>query len=363
MHEPWVWATLTRVTPILIFLASITVAAELADQAGVFEAAAGLAAGRGGSVRRLWLLVVALASVTTILLSLDTTAVLLTPVVLALAGRLGVRPWPFALATVWLANTASLLLPVSNLTNLLLVGRLHWSAAHYAGRMWLPALTAMAISVALLVLFLRRELRGRYAPMDSPAPTDPVLFRLSAGVCLAVGPLFVVGVAPWIVGVCAATLLGLAFAVRQPKTLKWGLLPWRLVAVTLALFGVVGLLQQHGLTDWLQHLAGGGTGLGSLVKLSATGAGTSNLINNLPAYLSLEPVAGSSPDRLLALLVGTNVGPLITLWASLATLLWRDRCRGRGLEIRAMRFAVVGVIGVPLLVVGTTTAVWLTGTH
>lgn len=67
----------------------------------------------------LWTLVVVLAVVSTVFLSLDTTAVIVTPVVVVLAQSIGVSPLPFALATVWLANTASLALPVSNLTNLL----------------------------------------------------------------------------------------------------------------------------------------------------------------------------------------------------------------------------------------------------
>jgi arsenical pump membrane protein len=111
---------LLRIWPIVLFLAAVTVVAELADAAGLFELAADLAARAGrGRVLLLWLLVVLLATVTTVLLSLDTTAVLLTPVVLALAERLGLAVLPFAMTTIWLANTASLLLPVSNLTNLL----------------------------------------------------------------------------------------------------------------------------------------------------------------------------------------------------------------------------------------------------
>lgn len=60
----------------------------------------------------------------TVLLGLDTTAVLLTPVVLSMSVQLDLPTMPFALLTVWLANTASLLLPVSNLTNLLALDRL-----------------------------------------------------------------------------------------------------------------------------------------------------------------------------------------------------------------------------------------------
>lgn len=63
---------------------------------------------------QLWALVVLVTTVSTAVLSLDTTAVLLTPVVLALATQLGLDQALFAYTTIWLANTASLVLPVSN---------------------------------------------------------------------------------------------------------------------------------------------------------------------------------------------------------------------------------------------------------
>ncbi len=81
-------------------------------------------------------------------MSLDTTAVLLTPVVLTLTRRLGLRALPFALLAVWLANTASLLLPVSNLTNLLALQRAHLGSPAFAARMALPELVAVAGTVA-----------------------------------------------------------------------------------------------------------------------------------------------------------------------------------------------------------------------
>lgn len=131
------------------------------------------------SVRRLWLIVALLCSLTTMFLSLDTTAVLLTPVVLVMASGIGISPWPFALTTVWLANTASLLLPVSNLANLLLVNRLHWSALHYATRMWFPALVAIVITLFILIGFLGKSLTGHYSKVTILSLRDPLLFRLS----------------------------------------------------------------------------------------------------------------------------------------------------------------------------------------
>lgn len=362
MNYSWIWLTFARVAPILGFLLTITIVAELADAAGVFEAASVLGArGARGSVRRLWVLVVALASATTMLLSLDTTAVLLTPVVLSLSKRLRITPWPFALATVWLANTASLILPVSNLTNLLLIDRLHWSVSRYTTRMWLPALVAIAVTVGVLALLMRGVLGGSYEVPTRPVVEDVFLFRLATVVCLSVGPLFIIGIPPWQVGLVGATALLIAFAARERSRLSWQLLPWRLVVITLSLFLVVGFLQQIGLTSWLDEIAGRSSrGLGGLLRMAGTGAVGSNLVNNLPAYIALEPVAGNSPERLLALLIGTNLGPLITMWGSLATLLWRERCRSRGVEIKATGFAMVGLLGVPLLIVSTTVALWLT---
>ena len=74
-------------------------------------------------------------------------------------------------------------------------------------------------------------------------------------------------------------------------------------------------------------------------RAAATGAGLSNLINNLPAYTAVEAVVpAGNQDQLLALLIGTNVGPVITPWASLATLLWFEWCRRSGVRVPMRTF-------------------------
>jgi arsenical pump membrane protein len=80
-----------------------------------------------------------------------------------------------------------------------------------------------------------------------------------------------------------------------------------------------------------------------------------NLVDNLPAYLALEPAA-TSPDRLIALLIGVNLGPLVTPWASLATLLWHQRLTAMDVRISWTRYALLGLIVAPLTVVGATLA-------
>src|SRR4051812_41291888 len=150
-----------------------------------------------GSVVGLFLLVALLGTATTVLLSLDTTAVLLTPVVLSLAARLRLDPMPFALLAVWMANAASLLLPVSNLTNLLALDRLHVSASTFAARMALPAVVAALGAVLVVGVRFATALRGRYAAPAAFRPPDPVLFAGAALACVAFAPAVLLGAPAW----------------------------------------------------------------------------------------------------------------------------------------------------------------------
>ncbi|KXO87658.1 arsenic transporter [Tsukamurella pulmonis] len=334
-----------QVAPVLIFLLAITVVAEIAQSAGVFDAMGVLAARLGrGSVLLMWLGVVGLACAATIVLSLDTTAVLLTPVVLAAAARLGVAPLPFAMTTVWLANTASLLLPVSNLTNLLAVYHLDGGVRAYLALSWRPALAAIVVTVVVLWLLHRRDLRGRYTIPAFEVPDDRVLFGVAAAVCVALGPAFALGVPPAAAATAAALVLIGAVAVRAPGRLREIVVPWRMVLILAAVFAAVQVALAAGLEGVLRDVAGAGTAPSDLLRVAGVGAVAANGVNNLPAYLALEPAVSGDPVRLMALLIGVGVAPIVTLWASLATLLWRERCLRAGVRIDARRFAIHGLL-------------------
>ncbi|HEY5178302.1 MAG TPA: hypothetical protein VIJ07_00760, partial [Dermatophilaceae bacterium] len=92
-------------------------------------------------------------------------------VVIAVARQLRLNPLPFAMTTVWLANTASLLLPVSNLTNLLALHRFSDLGLGHSGYVSLavwPALAAIGATVVVLALIHLSDLRGRYSPNAPP---------------------------------------------------------------------------------------------------------------------------------------------------------------------------------------------------
>lgn len=352
-----------RVWPVLLFVVAITVVTELAAEAGLFRVIAERTAilGRGRAVV-LWLLVLALAVASTIFLSLDTTAVLLTPVVVILARHVGLSPLPFALTTVWMANTASLLLPVSNLTNLLAEHKLEGvGPAEFAALTAVPAAVAVVIPAIILFLVFRKQLTVRYevAPPEKTEQTDDRVLLIASGIVVGLLiPLLVSGLDVWIPALGAAVVLGAFFLVRRREVLRFGLLPWQLVLLASGLFLVVEAAHSLGLGLVLAAVSGTGQDTLSLLQVSGVGALGANAIDNLPAYLALEPVA-DSPVRLIALLIGVNVGPLITPWASLATLLWHERLKALDVEISWRRYMLLGLIAAPLTVAAASVALSL----
>ncbi|MGA7205375.1 MAG: SLC13 family permease [Specibacter sp.] len=360
-----------RTIPILLFVVAMTVVTELADSAGVFRFVTARLAGRsarspavpgtvpGGRIAVLWLLVVGLATLSTVFLSLDTTAVLVTPVVVALARHARIHPLPFALTTVWLANTASLLLPVSNLTNLLAQGQLAVTPLEFAGLLWAPALVGVMVPLLFLFLAFRKDLRGRYAsPAAEPVADKPLL--VLSGVTVAVLlPALVSGVTVAIPAGIAALFLLVVFLVRKRTAIGWHMLPLQPLLLTMGLFLVVQTLHDHGLAAALGRISGTGDGLLSLLQLAGLGALSANGVNNLPAFLALQPVA-NSPVRLAALLIGVNLGPLVSPWASLATLLWHSRLKAMGVSISWRGFALAGLALVVVVVPAAVLALWLT---
>lgn len=342
---------LQRLAPVLGFLLAATALAGLAEVAGVFDVAADrCAVVSRGRTPVLFALVVVLAVSTTVFLSLDTTAVLLTPVVLTLARRLQLPPLPFAFATVWLANTGSLLLPVSNLSNLLAQHRVGLPLGRWVQMMAAPAAVAVLVTVAVLVALHARDLRGRYQLPERAVVADPLMFGTSLAAVLGFLAGVVAGLPVWAVATASAAVAALVALRRCPAVLRPGLVPWRLVPLVTGLLLTADAAGRWGLDALAARVVGGASTLG----VAVSGAVLANAIDNLPAYLALERVVPS--HAVPALLVGVNCGPLVTPWASLATLLWADRCRAAGLVVPWRSFVLRGLMLTPIVLLATTAA-------
>lgn len=353
-----------RVLPLLIFLGSVFVLAELTAKAEVFDVVASRLARRAaGNYLALFGLCVIFASATTIFLNLDTTAVLLTPVMLATAAKADIPGMPLAMLTVWLANTASLLLPVSNLTNLLAYARVNLTPTEFAIRMAAPQAAAIVATAACLWLFYwRRGHRGRarYSPPEVHVPRDRTLFGIAAVACATFVVLVLVGVPLVVSSLVCAGVLAVAFLIRDRSAFAWRMVPLRLLAFVTGLFLVVQTIDRYGLGRVLATAVGTDAGVEGVARAAALGAVLSNAINNLPAYVAGEAVVTNS-HQLLGLLIATNVSPLITPWASLAIIIWYERCRSAGVRVAWGRFVVTGAVTAAVTLVAAEAALLLSG--
>ena len=355
-------SALRQLGPTVGFLAALLVLADGCRRAGMFDAlGAGMALGSRGRPARLLAMVFLAAAGTTAVLSLDATVVLLTPIVFATAARLRTNARPHVYACTHLANSASLLLPVSNLTNLLAFRATGLSFARFGGLMALPWLVALAIEW----LVLRRSFSGdlqRSAARSTRALERPELptFALAVvGLTLAGFVLSsLIGIAP----VWVATAGAVVMVVRErpaPPQLVRAAEPTFLVFV-LGLGVVVRAASQHGLSTAVDSVLPHGTGLPALLVVAVVSAVVANLLNNLPATLIILPVAAASgPGAVLAMLVGVNVGPNLTYVGSLATLLWRRIVHAHDEETDVGEFTRLGLLTVPASLLACTVALWL----
>ena len=353
--------------PVIGFLAAILVLAKLCDDDGVFRACGRWMARAGaGSPGRLLAAVFGVAALTTAVLSLDATVVLLTPVVFATASRLQMRARPHVYACTHLANSASLLLPVSNLTNLLAFAASGLSFGRFAELMAVPWLAIIALEYAVSRRFFACDLHaGPPRPVaDDPGERNglPTFTLVVVALTLAgFAAASAVGVNPaWAAAAGAAVLAGRALTRRQvtPVSLvKAADVPFLLFVLGLGI--VVAAVTANGLRHALAPLVPGGTSLLALLAVAALAAALANVCNNLPAVLVLLPLATpAGPGAVLAVLLGVNIGPNLTYTGSLATLLWRRILARRGSAPDLGEFTRLGLLTVPAGLVLTVLALW-----
>jgi arsenical pump membrane protein len=343
------------------FLAAILTFGHLCASDGVFDYLGGRAAQlSGGRPARLLQLVVVVAAAVTATLTLDATVVLVTPVVLATTIRLGIPNRPHSYACAHLANSGSLLLPVSNLTNLLAFAACGLSFVRFTVVMTLPWLLASMLGWLSLRLAFSADLRATGGtPASAPDPPRYALLILGltvAGFVLTTA----VGLAPaW------AALAGcIALAGRQLRQRR--ITPFRLLAAAspgfcafvLCLGVLVAGVLDRGADTLLRHLIPSGTGLLALLGLALVAGLLANLVNNLPTTLALVPLVAGNPLAVLAVLVGVNIGPNASYPGSLATLLWRRNLPPAD-RPRAVEFHRLGLLATPVLICAVTALLWL----
>lgn len=335
-----------------VLVAGLLLIGRVAAAEGVFAFVGDrLALAVPGSGAALLAALLLLVAAVTVVLNLDTAVVFLTPILLHAARRRRLDPLPFAYGAVFMCNAASLLLPGSNLTNLLVLAGGSGSGAHFAASMAGPWVAAVVTTGVLVWLAHRRSLGPRSAGGREPAPAPGILGWVgiagAGGLVLALGDP-AVPVAVLAVGLSAVEVLRGALPRRGALR----------AASPGMLLGVFGIAVALGTLARAWGVPSAFMGHATRWQAVAAGAVGSVALNNLPATLLLTARAVAHPR---ALLLGLDVGPNLAITGSLSAILWMRVSRREGFRPSAARYTLLGLAIVPVALAAGLGAMSLTG--
>ena len=301
-----------------------------------------------GSGRRLFFAGLALVAVTTAVLNLDTAVVFLTPVMIGAARRRGVDERPFLYGTIFMVNAASLFLPGSNLTNLIVIGHEHVTGTEFVRRM-LPAALGATAATALALWLIQRQRLGGGALEATRAPRPGALGALAtAGVVVLLLAISDAALPVLALGLLAAGLLAARGRLSR-RDLLAAVNPVVLAAVFCVAVALGTLARAWGGPAELMADA-------ARVPTAIIGALAAVALNNLPAaaLLSAEQL-----HHARALLIGLNVGPNLAVTGSLSAFLWLQAARSAGARPSVAGYTKLGLVVAPAGIVGALLGLYL----
>ena len=327
-----------------VLVAGLLLVGLVADQDGLFAAAGHRLARAAPDGLTLFVGAAMLVVTVTAVLNLDTSVVFLTPVLVSAARSRGQGEVPLLVGCLLLSNAGSLLLPGSNLTNLIVLGHLHLSGGQFLARMALPWAGAVVVTAAIIGVAERRSLRmspvaaGEAVTGSTPAPAR---LGLGAPAVVAVTVMVLVLRNPAL-PVAGVGLVVVAARLATRREALGHVIEVLGVPVLIGLFGIAVALGTLG-RSWsgpatlLSHLDAVGT--------AAVAAVATVVVNNLPAAALL---ASRVPPHPYALMVGFDIGPNLFVTGSLAWILWWRTARSAGSAPPVRRAVALGLVSVPL---------------
>lgn len=328
-------AAVEQAWPPFVFVAGLLLIGEVVQADGLFAALGTRIERIGGGPVVLLATLLGLEAAVTAVLNLDTAVVFLTPIIIHAARQRDCDERPFIYGALFMANGASLLLPGSNLTNLIVLAHEDFSGAEFAHRMLLPWLVVVVITIGFVALVFR--LRHEDGTAE---PLPPLRLRIGAAAA-AIATVLILALHNPALPVLAVGLAAVALRRIRPK------LALPVLVGLFALAVALGTLARRwdGPALLLGHFGAAGN--------AAVGAVASILVNNLPAATLLS---AQKPEHPLPLLVGLNLGPNLLFTGSLSTYLWYQAARRTDAQPSLRLTSLLGLVLVPLTIAGALAA-------
>ncbi len=348
------------------------------DAIGFFEwCAIKMAKLSGGDGHLMFVYALLLGSFVSALFANDGAALILTPILLAKMKILKLNPKTiiaFLLAGGFISDSASLPFVFSNLTNIVTANYFDIGFVEYLSNMFIPFIVSVIISIVVLWLVLKNDIPKRVDVTLLKNPDDVLkskpLFYLSwLFLVLLLGAYFVGDSyhLPISLFALGGALLFLVIASSMKAIQPWLILktaPWQIVWFSIGLYIVVYGLKNGGLTDYLMVILNNLNTQGDFISIVGTGfisAFLSAIMNNMPTVMIMDIALTDIPNQALAYanIIGCNLGPKMTPFGSLATLLWLHVIASKGVKIGFWEYSKFGLIVTPPILFVVLVALWM----
>jgi Na+/H+ antiporter NhaD/arsenite permease-like protein len=363
---------------VIFLLAGMMVIAGALAQTGFFEwiAIRSVAASRGDPLRLL-IILCAVTAVLSAFLDNVTTVVLLTPVTLSIAARLGVSPMPYLVSQILASNIGGTATLIGDPPNILIGSAAGLDFGAFLFNLGPVIAVVFAAFVLTMVVMFRGSLRvptpAREAALEAgegSVITDRRLLARCLFVLMLVIAGFLVhgalGLEAATIALLGATLLLLIGRLDVHKALaavEWSTL-FFFVGLFILVEGIVRVGIVGGVADQIASAAGGNTGTAS-IALMWFSAVASAIVDNIPYTATAIPVVqrlvtdGLAPDALWwSLALGACLGGNLTIVGASANVVVANIAARSGQPIRFMQFFRYGAVVVVESLLISTVYVW-----
>ncbi|AXH16043.1 arsenical efflux pump membrane protein ArsB [Malaciobacter mytili] len=336
------------------------------DEIGFFEwCALKMAKLSKGNGVLMFIYSILLGSFVSALFANDGAALILTPILLAKMRILKLQMKTivaFLLAGGFISDSASLPFIFSNLTNIVTANYFDIGFMQYLSKMIIPFIVSVIASTIFLWLILRKDIPKKVDISLLKQPKSAIknekLFKLSWAFLVLlligyfIGDMYNLPVSVFALGGGILFLLiATSFKTVKPiHIIKEA--PWQVVWFSIGLYIVVYGLKNAGLTSYLTSLLEILATKGDMVSIVATGfisAFLSAIMNNMPTVMIMDIALRDFSNQALAYanIIGCNLGPKMTPFGSLATLLWLHVLAKKGVKISYWQYCKFGFIITP----------------
>ena len=376
VHYEDLWVVFNIVWDATLAFIGIIILSMVLDEIGFFEwAALKMARLSGGSGVKMFVYSILLGALVSALFANDGAALILTPILLAKMRILKLDAktiLSFLLAGGFISDSASIPFVFSNLTNIVTADYFHIGFGTYFSHMWLPFVVSVIVSIVVLYALLRKNIPEtvNIALLKTPESVlkSKQLFYFSwffLALLLAgyfIGERYGIPVSVFALGGGVLFLLIAAgFQTVEPVHIVKNA-PWQVVWFSLGLYVVVYGLKNAGLTDYLTYILEILSRQGDVAAVVGTGfisAALSAVMNNMPSIMIMDIALHDIGNQAMiyANIIGCNLGPKMTPFGSLATLLWLHTLAQKGVKIGFGEYSKFGLIVTPPVLLAVLLAV------